>query len=105
MFTQFRVVSMGSLGSVLKSDSFPSVDPRVGWALTVICLVLGLLFVFGILRLNVVSLSGWVWVQVMAAQALTALLVGGAAHLSSRKRDASGEEPADGSAGEDQTPA
>jgi len=96
---------MSSLGSVLKSDSFPSVDPRVGWALTIICLVMGLLFVFGILSLNIVSLSGWVWLQVVAAQALTALLVGGAAHFSSRRRKAPGGESVEGSAGEDQTSA
>jgi hypothetical protein len=50
--------------------------------LTIICLMLGLLFVFGVLSVNVGPLSGWVWLQILVAQALTALAVGGAARLS-----------------------
>ena len=69
----------------MKSEPFPSVDPWVGWALTIICLMLGLLFVFGVLSVNVGQLSGWVWLQILVAQALTALAVGGAARISARK--------------------
>jgi hypothetical protein len=77
---------MSSLRTALKSESFPSVDPWVGWALTILCLLLGLLFVFGVLRINVGPLSSWIWIQILVAQVLTALAVGGAARLSSRKR-------------------
>ena len=75
-----------------ETDPFPSVDPWVGWALTIICLMLGLLFVFGILSVNVGPLSGWVWLQILIAQALTALAVGGAARLSARKGNAAAGE-------------
>jgi hypothetical protein len=99
---QTRIMSMSNLGSVLREQSFPSVDPRVGWALTVICLLLGLLFVFGIFRINVVHLSGWVWVQVVIAQIVTAIVVGGAAHFSSRKRATAANVEAQENAGERQ---
>ena len=78
---------MTSVSSPLKSEAFPSVDPWVGWALTIICLMLGLLFVFGVLSVNVGPLSGWVWLQILVAQGLTALAVGGAARLSARKQN------------------
>ena len=71
--------------SVLKSNSFPPIDVRIAWAITIVCLVIGLLLTFGVLRVQVGPLPGWAWVAIVAAQVITACAVAGAARLSTRK--------------------
>lgn len=74
-----------SQDSVLKSNSFPPIDVRIAWALTIVCLLIGLLLTFGILRVQVGPLPGWAWVAIVAAQIVTACAVAGATRLSTRK--------------------
>jgi hypothetical protein len=77
---------MVDLNTVLKAQSFPSIDVRVAWTITVVCLVMGLLLTLGVLRVQIGPLPGWAWLAIICAQILTAAAVAGATRLSSRKR-------------------
>jgi hypothetical protein len=79
---------MTDLNTVLKAQSFPPIDVRVAWAITVVCLIMGLLLTLGVLRIQIGPLPGWAWLAIILAQILTAVAVAGATHLSSRKRNA-----------------
>ena len=87
---------MSSQDTSWKSQSFPSIDVRIAWALTLVCLVLGLLMTFGVLSVQINPLTGWSWFAIIVAQMVTAAALFGAAHLSSRKRaaDPQTSEPA-----------
>jgi hypothetical protein len=82
---------MSELNTVLKSQSFPPIDVRVAWAITIVCLLIGLLLTFGVLQVQVNPLPGWAWFAIVVAQALTALAVAWAARLSARRPGA--EQP------------
>ena len=87
---------MSEFNEVLKSQSFPEIDVRVAWAITIVCLLIGVLLTFGVLTVQVVDLPGWAWIAIVAAQIITACAVAGAARLSSRKEpegDASADMP------------
>ena len=87
---------MSSLNTAWKSQSFPSIDVRIAWALTLLCLLIGLLMTFGVLSVQISPLPGWSWIAIVAAQVITAVAVAGAAQLSARKRNPEAEtgEPA-----------
>lgn len=76
---------MREINQVLKSESFPDMDARIAWALTIVCLVIGLLLTLGVLTVQVGALPGWAWIAIVVAQIITACAVAGAARLSSRK--------------------
>jgi hypothetical protein len=81
---------------VWQAQSFPPIDERVGWAITIICLVLAVLLTGGFIRIQVGPMPGWVWIAIVCAQVVTAVLVAGATRISSRQRD--GAEPSDAAA-------
>jgi hypothetical protein len=86
---------LGDDGSALpgwNSQSFPSIDPRIGWAVTMLCLLIALLLTLGVLRIQIGSLTGATWVAIVCAQVVTAAAVALATHFSTRKR--SGAETA-----------
>lgn len=83
---------MSELQNALKAQSFPSMDVRIAWALTVLCLIIGLLLTIGVLSVQVAPISGWSWVGVVAAQVITAAAVAGAARLTARRQRAEAED-------------
>lgn len=68
------------------SQSFPSIDPRIGWVLTMLLLVIALLLTLGVLRIQIGPLPGMTWLAVLFAQFVTAAAVAAATHLSARRR-------------------
>lgn len=83
---------MSDKNTDLTSQSFPPIDVRIAWTITIFCLVVGLLLTLGVISIQVGPLPGWAWIAVVAAQALTAGAVAWATRLSSRKRE---DEPHD----------
>lgn len=65
-------------------NAFPNIDPRVGWALTILSLVMAVLLSLGILRLQVGPLSGANWLAIICAQLVTAAAVAYATTCSAR---------------------
>ena len=66
-------------------NAFPNIDPRVGWALTLVSLVIAVLLSLGILRLQIGPLSGANWLAVICAQLVTAAAVACATSYSARR--------------------
>ena len=86
---------LGNDGSALpgwNSQSFPSIDPRIGWAVTMLCLLIALLLTLGVLRIQIGALTGATWVAIVCAQVVTAVAVAATTHYSARKK--SGAETA-----------
>src|SRR5688500_10821941 len=80
---------LGNDGSALpgwNSQSFPSIDPRIGWAVTLLCLLIALLLTLGVLRTRIGPLTGATWVAIVCAQVVTAVAVAAGTHYSARKR-------------------
>jgi hypothetical protein len=82
---------MNTPRSILRAQSFPSVDDRIAWIISLICLVIGLLLTLGVWTLPSFQLSGWTWLAIVCAQFLTAFAVAVAANYSSKK-DSSGSD-------------
>jgi len=83
--------SQANSGKVLpgwNSNAFPSIDPRVGWALTILSLVIAVLLSLGILRLQIGPLSGANWLAIICAQLVTAAAVAYATTYSARRSGA-----------------
>ena len=76
---------MSDIKQVLRSESFPDIDVRVAWAITIVCLLMGVLLTFGVLSVQVRQLPGWAWIAIIVAQVITACAVAGAARLSGRR--------------------
>ena len=76
----------GSVRPLLDSQSFPSVDPRVGWVMTILLLLIALLLTLGVLRIQIGPVPSAPWLAIVCAQVVTAVAVASAAHLSQRRR-------------------
>ena len=81
-------------------NAFPSIDPRIGWVLTILSLIIAVLLSLGILRLQIGPLTGANWLAVVCAQLVTAAAVAYATTYSARRRSGTGDKdsaPADSS--------
>src|SRR5688572_2320539 len=47
--------------------SFPSLDPRAGWALILLCLLVSLLLTLGVLRIQIGAMPGSTWLAIIGA--------------------------------------
>jgi hypothetical protein len=77
-----------------RRDAFPPVDPRIACAVIALCILLSALLIGGLVTVQLGALPRGTWLAIVAAQILTALVVGRAVRLSSPNNAASDQGPA-----------